>query len=122
MRHCPCANKQKRRNSHAKTTSAKLYIYIGVGSRDLLIDEAHTALGIFPVFFLHAAYSALRHFCLIFYRNSTKIRDWVAEENKHFACPAQPLTTDRGSIYHQRKITSNKHPIVLMFVKFFVSC
>ena len=33
-------------------TSAKLYIYIGVGSRDLFIDEAHMALGIFPVFFL----------------------------------------------------------------------
>ena len=36
---------------HAKTISAKLYIYIGVGSRDLFIDEAQTALGIFPVFF-----------------------------------------------------------------------
>ena len=36
--------------AHAMT-SAKLYIYIGVGSRDLFIDEAHTALGIFPVFF-----------------------------------------------------------------------
>ena len=35
----------------AKTTSAKLYIYIGVESRDLFIDEAHTALGIFPVYF-----------------------------------------------------------------------
>ena len=34
-----------------KTTSAKLYIYIGVGSRDLFIDEAYTALGIFMVFF-----------------------------------------------------------------------
>ena len=33
-----------------KTTSAKLHIYIGVWSRDLIIDEAHTALGIFPVF------------------------------------------------------------------------
>merc|ERR1712081_57260 len=32
-------------------TAHKLYIYIGVGSRDLFIDEAHTALGIFPVFF-----------------------------------------------------------------------
>ena len=42
-------NKQKR--PHEKTTSAKLYIYIGVGSRDLFIDEAHTALGIFLVFF-----------------------------------------------------------------------
>ena len=29
----------------------------------MFIDEAHTALGIFPVFFpLHAAYSDLRHF------------------------------------------------------------
>ena len=35
----------------SKTTSAKLYIYIVVGSRDLFIDKAHTALGIFPVFF-----------------------------------------------------------------------
>ena len=29
---CPCAHKQKRRHFHAKTTSAKLYIYVGVGS------------------------------------------------------------------------------------------
>ena len=42
---------QKRQHFYAKTTSAKLYIYIGVGSRDLFIDEGHTALGIFPVFF-----------------------------------------------------------------------
>ena len=48
MRHCPCANKQKRRHFHAKTTSAKLYYYIGVRSRDLFIDEAHTVLDIFP--------------------------------------------------------------------------
>ena len=32
---------------YAKTTSAKLYIYIGVGARDLYNDEAHTALDIF---------------------------------------------------------------------------
>ena len=32
---------------YAKTTNAKLYIYIGVGARDLYIDEAHTALDIF---------------------------------------------------------------------------
>ena len=30
-----------------KTTSAKLYIYIGVRARDLYVDEAHTALDIF---------------------------------------------------------------------------
>ena len=30
-----------------KTTSANLYIYNGVGARDLYIDEAHTALDIF---------------------------------------------------------------------------
>ena len=30
-----------------KETSAKLYICIGVGGRDLYIDEAHTALDIF---------------------------------------------------------------------------
>ena len=32
---------------HAKTTSAKLYLYNGLGARDLYIDEAHTALDIF---------------------------------------------------------------------------
>ena len=41
---------KERRHFHAKTTSAKLYIYIGVGSRDLFIDEAHTALDIFHFF------------------------------------------------------------------------
>ena len=40
-------HKQKRRHFHAKTTSAKLYYCIGVRSRDLYIDEAHTALDIF---------------------------------------------------------------------------
>ena len=33
--------------------------------RDLFIDEAHTALGIFPVFFPCIAYSALRHFLVV---------------------------------------------------------
>ena len=49
------AHKQKRQHFHAKTTSAKLYIYIGVGSRDLFIDKAHTALDIFrfAAFFSH---------------------------------------------------------------------
>ena len=47
MRHCPCVNKQKRRHLHAKTSSAKLYIYIGVGSRDLFI----AALDIFRIAF-----------------------------------------------------------------------
>ena len=51
MWHSRCANKQKRWHLHGKTTIAKLYIYIGVGSRELFIDEAHTALGIFSVFF-----------------------------------------------------------------------
>ena len=32
---------------YAKMTSAKLYMYNGVGARDLYIDEAHTALDIF---------------------------------------------------------------------------
>ena len=46
--------KQKKRHLYAKTTNAKLYIYIGVGARDLYIDEAHTALDIFrfAAFFL----------------------------------------------------------------------
>ena len=44
-------HKEKRRHFHAKTTSAKLYINIEVGSRNLFIDEAHTELGIFPVSF-----------------------------------------------------------------------
>ena len=48
MQHCPCTSKRKRRHFHAKTTSAKLYIYIGVGSRDLFIDRAHTVLDIYP--------------------------------------------------------------------------
>ena len=47
----PMREQTERRHFHAKTTCAKLYIYIGVGSRDLFIDEAHMALGIFLVFF-----------------------------------------------------------------------
>ena len=41
------ALKQIRRHFHAKTTSAKLSYFIGVRSRDLFIDEAHTVLDIF---------------------------------------------------------------------------
>ena len=43
---------------HAKTPSAELYIYIGVGSRDLFIDEAtkHTR---------RWTYFALRYFFLL---------------------------------------------------------
>ena len=48
---CACVKKQKKRHIPAKTTSARHYIYSGVGSRDLFMDEANTALGIFPVFF-----------------------------------------------------------------------
>ena len=44
---CPCAHKQKGRHFYVKMTSAKLYLYIGVGARDFYIDEAHTALDIF---------------------------------------------------------------------------
>ena len=47
----------ERRHFHAKMTIAKLYIHIGVGARNLYIDEAHTALDIL--------YSALRHFYVI---------------------------------------------------------
>ena len=49
----------EKRHFHAKTTSAKLYIYIGVGSRDLYIDEAHTALDIFRfvIFFFMTSHS-----------------------------------------------------------------
>ena len=49
-----CVHKQKKRHFHAKATSAKLYIYNGVGARDLYIDEAHKALDIFrfAAFFL----------------------------------------------------------------------
>ena len=43
------AHKQKSRHFHAKTASAKLYIYNGVGARDLYINEAHTALDIFRI-------------------------------------------------------------------------
>ena len=43
----PCMPKQKRRHFHAKTTIAKLYIYIGVEAKDLYIDKAHTVLDIF---------------------------------------------------------------------------
>ena len=49
----PIRDQQKRQYFHSKATGAKLYIYIGVGPRDLYIDKAHTALDIFrfAVFF-----------------------------------------------------------------------
>ena len=33
--------------TYAKTTCTKLYIYIGVGARNLYINEAHTEVDIF---------------------------------------------------------------------------
>ena len=47
-----CAQTEKTMFS-CKDDYAKLYIYIGVGARDLYIDEAHTVLDIFhfAVFF-----------------------------------------------------------------------
>ena len=50
-------------------TSAKLYIYIGVGSRDLFIDEAHTVPGIFPEFFSCMLPTPL---CGIYYMKKSK--------------------------------------------------
>ena len=47
MWHCTCVHKQKKKHFHAKMTSAKLYIYIGVWARDLYIDEARMALDMF---------------------------------------------------------------------------
>ena len=47
MKTCPCTHKQKRQHFHAKMTSVKLYICVGVQAKDLYIDEAHTALDIF---------------------------------------------------------------------------
>ena len=76
--HYPCANKQKRLHFNAKTTSAKLYIYIGVGS--LFIDEAHMALGIFPVFFPCMLPTSL---CGIFYFSYLSIHKRINKKN-HF--------------------------------------
>ena len=63
MRHCPCTHKQKRGHFHAKTNSAKFYIYILVVSRDLFMYKAHTALDIFrfAVFFLLKTKSSGSH-------------------------------------------------------------
>ena len=47
MWHYPCPHKQERQHFYAKMTRANLYVYIGVGARDLYIDEAHTALDMF---------------------------------------------------------------------------
>ena len=52
MWYCPSMHIQKRQHFYAQTTSAKLYVCIGVEARDLYIDKAHTALDIlrFTVF------------------------------------------------------------------------
>ena len=68
-RHCPYRHKQKRRYFHAKTntTSAKLYIYIGVWARDLYIDEAHTVLDVFrfaAFFLVRATFGTSLYVCL----------------------------------------------------------
>ena len=58
----------ERLHFHAKTTSAKLYIYNGEGARDLYIDEAHTALDIFrfAAFFLFGSIGGIRFNCIVF--------------------------------------------------------
>ena len=52
-----CAHTEKT-TFHAKMTTAKLYLYIGLGASDLYIDETHTALDIFrfAVFFFIRAF------------------------------------------------------------------
>ena len=61
-----CAQTEKM-TFHAKTTSAKLYIYIGVGVSDLYIDKAHTALDIlrFAVFLIWISFDNNRYFFII---------------------------------------------------------
>ena len=62
MWHFPCTHKQKRLHFHAKTTSAKLYIYIGVGQGNCSLTK-HTQRWAYSWYFsLHVAYSALLHF------------------------------------------------------------
>ena len=54
--------------------SAKLYIYIGVGARDLYIDEAHKALDIFrfAAFFTLHFITSERNVVIELYYNATK--------------------------------------------------
>ena len=75
-----------RRHFHAKTTSAKLYKYIGVGERDLYIDETHTALNIFrfAVFFFRLSLSPSftgQHSSHVFFNNLLTQKFW---ETKNF--------------------------------------
>ena len=65
MQHCSCAHKQKRRHFHAKTTSAKLYIYI------TYTLTKHTR---------RWTYSALRHF---FHQNWKCCSKWLVIWTKH---------------------------------------
>ena len=57
-----------------KTTIAKLYIYNGVGARDLYIDEAHTALDNSGLqhFFLNLFHFILLYFFLQFISHAVK--------------------------------------------------
>ena len=71
------------RHFHAKTTSAKLHIYIGVGSRDLIIDKAHTALGIFPVSFPCMLPTPLCGIFRCFIVYSFKIHSWMSRNKLH---------------------------------------
>ena len=52
---------------HAKTTSAKLYIYIGLGARALYIDEAHTSLNIFRFVVFFKLFLGTKKFYNIFF-------------------------------------------------------
>ena len=50
----PDLKMKKRQQYHAKTISAKCYIYMGVEARELYLDEAHRALDTFQFLYFNS--------------------------------------------------------------------
>ena len=112
-------HKEKRRHFHAKTTSAKLNIYIEVGSRDLFIDKAHTVLDILPACCLvcFAAFFNLRRF--LARPMHVPCTNYERPVHTH-ACPMNTLCTARAHPMRAPCIPHTVHKInwTLGFMQF----
>ena len=88
---------QKRRHFYVKMTYAKLNIYIGVGARNLYINEAHKALDIFRfavfLFLFKMSQRILVDLCRAFFINllSVHLHDDKSEEDHHLLLDLRPV-------------------------------
>ena len=99
MRHCSCAYKQKRRHFHAKMTSAKLYIYIGVGQGTCLLTK-HTRRWAYSRYFFPACcllrFAAFFSVCMQTSRTTVKTEFQKMHQSKSYGM--NKISSDIGEL------------------------